>query len=51
MKTSSASRLVLVPATRTAPSAGPRRFRLARLDAGPVQPAAVRFAHLKRVYD
>jgi hypothetical protein len=50
MKTSSPSRLVLVPATRPA-VAGPRRFRLARLDIGPVPPAAARFAQVKRGYD
>jgi len=50
MKTSSPSRLVLVEAARPA-VAGPRRFRLARLDVGPVPPATARFAQLKRDYD
>jgi hypothetical protein len=43
---------VLVPSARPAGSAGPRRYRLARLAVNPAQDVArPGFEHLKRNYD
>jgi hypothetical protein len=49
---SSLNKLVLVPEARPAGSAGPRRYRLARLAVNPAPDAGrCGFEHLKRTYD
>jgi hypothetical protein len=52
MLSSPLSRLVLVPSARPAGSAGPRRYRLARLAVNPAPDASrAGCEHLKRTYD